>query len=210
MKSLLDLKGREFCAAVASNGRRAEWRSILGIPTEVVSHEARAADLLIIGNKPESPNPFLAVDPTRVLLQASRPVLVVPNRMSALASRRIGVAWTDAREARRAVRDALPFLHHAESVMIIEVSEGDGGEAALGGVKDVAAYLNRHGIDPVAVRVRPDEVGATNSLLQAVHDENIDLIVAGGYGHSRLGEWMFGGVSRGLLMESPICCLLSH
>jgi nucleotide-binding universal stress UspA family protein len=60
------------------------------------------------------------------------------------------------------------------------------------------------------VRVRPDEVGATNSLLQAIHDENIDLIVAGGYGHSRLGEWMFGGVTRGLLMESQICCLLSH
>ena len=58
--------------------------------------------------------------------------------------------------------------------------------------------------------MRPDAVGAANSLLQFIHDENINLIVAGAYGHSRLGEWAFGGTTRGLLAESPICSLFSH
>ena len=58
--------------------------------------------------------------------------------------------------------------------------------------------------------VRPAEVTVIDALLRAIEDENIDLIVAGAYGHSRLGEWVFGGVTRELLAESPICCLLSH
>jgi nucleotide-binding universal stress UspA family protein len=58
--------------------------------------------------------------------------------------------------------------------------------------------------------LRPHEVTVTDALLRAIEDENIDLIVAGAYGHSRLGEWIFGGVTRELLAGSPICCLLSH
>jgi nucleotide-binding universal stress UspA family protein len=130
--------------------------------------------------------------------------------VTTLEPRRIAIAWKDVREARRAVRDALPFLRQAGSVMIVEVSEGDEGAHALRRAKDVAAYLSRHRIDVVTERVRPDEVGATNSLLQLVHDENINLLIAGAYGHSRLGEWAFGGATRGLLAESPICCLFSH
>jgi nucleotide-binding universal stress UspA family protein len=210
MLSLLDLKGGEFRAAVGGNGRSAEWRSLLDDPTEALAREARAADLVVVGSRRESDNPFLALDPGALLLKAGRPVLVVPEGVAALAPRRIAVAWKDAREARRAVRDALPFLRQAESVMIVEVSEGNEGEQALRRVKDVAAYLNRHRIEIVTERVRPDEVGAANSLLHLIRDANIDLIVAGGYGHSRLGEWVFGGATRGLLAESPVCCLLSH
>jgi nucleotide-binding universal stress UspA family protein len=58
--------------------------------------------------------------------------------------------------------------------------------------------------------VRPPDASVTDALLRLVHDENIDLLVAGAYGHSRLGEWAFGGVTRGLLTQSPVCCLLSH
>jgi nucleotide-binding universal stress UspA family protein len=92
--------------------------------------------------------------------------------------------------------------------MIVEISEaGDGSPQRL---KDVAGYLSRHGIEIIAERVRPLEVGAADALLQLVHEENINLIVAGAYGHSRLGEWVFGGATRGLLEESPVCCLFSH
>ena len=210
MQSQLDRKGRQFRAAVESGGRRAEWRSVLGVPTEVVARESRAADLVIIGNTRESDNPFLALDPGSLLLKIGRPVLVVPRAVTSLVPRRIAIAWKDVREARRAVRDALPFLRQAESVMVVEVSSGNEASRALQGVKDVAAYLARHRIEIIAERVRPDEVGATNSLLGLIHDENINLIVAGAYGHSRVGEWVFGGTTRGLLAESPICCLFSH
>jgi nucleotide-binding universal stress UspA family protein len=210
MMRSLDLKGQEFLAAVESSDRRAEWRSSLDVPTEVVAREARAADLVIIGNARTSNNPFLALDPGSLLLKVGRPVLVVPNRVNSLAPRRVAIAWKDVREARRAVQDALPFLRQAESVMIIEAAEGDEITQSLHRVRDVAAYLSRHRVDIIAERVRPDEVGVTETLLRFIHDENIHLIVAGAYGHSRMGEWAFGGATRGLLAESPICCLFSH
>jgi nucleotide-binding universal stress UspA family protein len=94
--------------------------------------------------------------------------------------------------------------------MIVEVLEERGGEQASRHVEDVAKYLARHRIEIVAQRMRPAEVTAANSLLRLIEDENINLLVSGGYGHSRLGEWAFGGVTRDLLTESPICCLFSH
>jgi nucleotide-binding universal stress UspA family protein len=104
----------------------------------------------------------------------------------------------------------LPFLLQAESVMIVEASERRGGEQAARNVRDVADYLRRHRIEAIAERVRPTDVTATNSLLRMIRDENIDLVVAGAYGHSRLGEWAFGGVTRDLLADSPICGVFSH
>jgi nucleotide-binding universal stress UspA family protein len=210
MRSLLEQKGKEFCAAVGASGRRAEWRSVLDYPAEAVAREARAADLVIIGNEQENRDPFRALDPGSVLLKAGRPVLVVPRGVTSFSPRRIAIAWKDVREARRAVQDALPFLQRAESVMVVEVSEGGDGAQALQGAKDVARYLDRHRVEIVTERVWPAEVTAAGSLLRLIEDENINLIVAGAYGHSRLGEWMFGGVTHDLLAESRICCLFSN
>jgi nucleotide-binding universal stress UspA family protein len=210
MKHFLDLKGKQFCAAVGKEGRQAEWRSVLDFPTEAVAHEARAADLIIIGNERENRDPFRALDPGSFLLKAGRPVLVVPTALTSLSPKRIAIAWKDVREARRAVQDSLPLLQQAESVMVVEISETHEGDQASHHLKDVANYLARQRIDIVAERVRPADVTAAESLLRLIHDENINLIVAGAYGHSRLGEWVFGGVTRELLAESPICCLFSH
>jgi nucleotide-binding universal stress UspA family protein len=77
-------------------------------------------------------------------------------------------------------------------------------------VKDLAKYLTRHRVEIITERVRPADVIPINSLLRLIASESIDLLVAGAYGHSRLGEWVFGGVTRNLLAESPICCLFSH
>jgi nucleotide-binding universal stress UspA family protein len=209
MQTLLDQKGEQFRAAVHWLDGRAEWRSGLDFPTELVAREARAADLVIIGNEQENPNPFRALDPGSLLLKAGRPVLVVPKAVTSFSPRHVAIAWKDVREARRAVFDALPFLQKAETVVIVEVIER-AGQPTSRGVKDVANYLARHGIEIIADRLRPAEVTTGNSLLRLIEDENINLIVSGAYGHSRLGEWAFGGVTRELLAESPICCLFSH
>jgi nucleotide-binding universal stress UspA family protein len=210
MKALLDQKGRQFCAAVGRGDPHAEWRSVLDFPTDALARECRSADLIIVGNGPENSDPFRALDPGSLILKAGRPVLVVPKSVTSLSPRHVAIAWKDVREARRAVRDALPFLQQAESVMIVEISEGGEGDRMLRHVKDVAGYLARHRIEIIAERVRPAEVSVTDALLRLVHDENINLLVAGAYGHSRLGEWVFGGVTRDLLVQSPVCCLLSH
>ena len=210
MKTLLERRGQQFCQAVRNRGHRTEWRSALELPTEVIAREARAADLIVIGNEPETADPYRALDPGSVLLKAGRPVLVVPKAVASFSPKRVAVAWKDAREARRAVRDALPLLQKAESVMIVAVCEHDDGNQRSHRLQDVAGYLARHAIDIVVERVRPADVTVTATFLRMIEDENIDLIVAGAYGHSRLGEWAFGGVTRGLLVESPICVLFSH
>ena len=77
-------------------------------------------------------------------------------------------------------------------------------------LKDVSGFLIHHGITNVTERVLPDAAIAGDVLVRFAQDTQADLIVAGAYGHSRLGEWMFGGVTRDLLTKSPICCLFSH
>jgi nucleotide-binding universal stress UspA family protein len=172
--------------------------------------ESRAADLVIIGNERETKDPFRALDPGSLLLKAGRPVLVVPKVVSSLSLRRVAIAWKDAREARRAVLDALPFLQKADSVVIVEVSEDGDTNRSGHPVGDVARYLARHGIEIVTEQARPAKASATEELLRLIRDDDIDMIIAGAYGHSRLGEWVFGGVTRGLLARSPVCCLFSH
>jgi len=209
MKTLLGRKGEQFHAAVRKLNGRAEWRSGLDFPTELLAREARAADLIIIGNKRENQDPFRALDPGSFLLKAGRPVLVVPKGVASFSPKHVAVAWKDVREARRAVLDALPLLQQAETVMIVEVVDS-GSDQTSHSIKDVGTYLARHGIKTIAERLRPADVTAANSLLRLIQDENINLMVTGAYGHSRLGEWAFGGVTRDLFLESPICCLFAH
>lgn len=209
MKTLLDRKGEQLRAALSGTGQTMEWRSVLDNPTDVVSREARAADLIIVGSSADRLDPFRSLDIGRLILAAGRPVLYVPPMRTALPLRRAAIAWKDTREARRAVRDALPLLQAAGSVLIVEVEEaGQEHHAQRGG--DLARYLARHGIQAVTGRAPRAEVTVIDTLLHTIEMENVDLLVAGAYGHSRLGEWMFGGVTRELLRQSPICCLLSH
>lgn len=119
--------------------------------------------------------------------------------------------WKDTREARRAVYDALPFLHEAKRVTIVEISEKDQMGAARHQVDDVVSYLARHRIRAEA-RIEAQLPGSTvaDQITGLAVDEGADLLVTGAYGHSRLNEWVFGGMTHDLLTSSPICCLMSH
>jgi hypothetical protein len=121
MQTLLDRKGEQFKTAVRALNGEAEWRSGLDLPTDLLAREARAADLVIIGNQQENQDPFRALDPGSFVLKAGRPVLVVPKGVASFWPKHVAIAWKDAREARRAVLDALPFLQQAETVMIVEI-----------------------------------------------------------------------------------------
>ena len=107
-------------------------------------------------------------------------------------------------------QDALPFLHEAKRVTIVELCENDQIEAARRRVGDVANYLARHRVK-AEVRVEVQlRASAADQLVGLASDEGADLLVIGAYGHSRLNEWVFGGMTRDLLTASPICCLMSH
>ena len=121
----------------------------LELPYELVSREARAADLIIVGARHPGGNLHDLVDPGVILLRAGRPVLVVPAVVASPQLNRVVVAWKDTRECRRAVRDALPFLQSTNEVLLVGIDEGQ-PETAKSHLSDVAAYLRRHGV--VAVR----------------------------------------------------------
>jgi nucleotide-binding universal stress UspA family protein len=208
IKAFLDKAGEDFRAATSEYRIPVEWRSAPDVPDEFVAAEARAADLLIVGQI--SAAAYRSLEVASLLLKAGRPVLVVPKDVATLAIRRVVVAWKDTREARRAIRDALPLLSLAESVFLVEVCAWGAEANAMPRLKDVGRFLAQHQISNVTERVLPDEPIAGDVLLRFVQEQSADLIVAGAYGHSRLGEWIFGGVTRALLTRSPACCLFSH
>ena len=201
--------GREFHAA-AKHVRHTEWRGNAELVSNLVSNEARAADLVVIGRDTGSDELHLALDPGIAVLRAGRPVLVVPEEVDLLSARRIMLAWKDSRESRRAVSDALPFLKEATEVLIAQVCESGTETESLGSVEDVAVYLRRHGVSVGVKAFLRSKRSVADELLRFAKDGNADLIVAGAYGHSRLGEWMFGGVTHELLVKSRLCCLFSH
>ena len=210
MRAVLGRREKEFRACVGSTSGQVEWRSSLDFPTEFVAREARAADLVIIGRDRKPYDPYCSTDSGALVLRTGRPVLVVPPAINSLTANRVVVAWKDTREARRAVQDALPFLLGAKEVLLVEVTETGSVEDSMHRLKDVARYLSRHGVTVLAEWVRPIEGTASGALLRLVQEQSIDLIVSGAYGHTRLGEWIFGGVTQDLLMQEKCCALLSH
>jgi nucleotide-binding universal stress UspA family protein len=205
MVARFEQRGKKFHAQ-AHWLNKVEWRSMLESAGELLLREARAADLLVIGRRRSSDDP----DPGVILLRAGRPILLVPDSARPLELRRVVVAWKDTRECRRAVRDALPLLQEAKEVLLVEVGEHESQLQSKESLADVAAYLVRHQVIVADQVWCPPRGPVATELFRCVEDENADLIVAGGYGHSRLGEWIFGGVTRELLSASPVCCMLSH
>ena len=208
MKATLAEAENKFRAA-AGAGRQIEWRSALEFPTQTLIGEARCADLIVV-EKGKSDNMYRTVDTGAAVLGAGRPFLMVPAAVKSLIAEHVVVGWKDTREARRAVQDALPFLHEAKRVTIMEICEKDQMDSARQHVDDVVLYLARHRIKAERrVEIQAHGSGA-DQITALAEDEGADLLVTGAYGHSRLNEWVFGGMTRDLLTSSPICCLMSH
>ncbi|MBV8428797.1 MAG: universal stress protein [Hyphomicrobiales bacterium] len=192
----------------AAMGRNClEWRSKLGRPTPFIVEQARAADLIVIANDGGEAmrHGEFGIDPGELLVQAGRPLLVVPAKATELSVNRALIAWKNTREARRSLRDSLPLLKEAE-VSVIAVAEADDDP----GLTDVCAYLGRHGIVAQAILREGDDADAFDQILRAARERDVDLIIAGGYGHRRTTEWLFGGVTRSLLGQWSGSCLLAH
>jgi len=201
-----------FRGVAERHARDIEWRSTLDLPTNYVAEQARAADLVITGSQRDGMilDPLRRLDPGDLVMRAGRPVLVVPPETERPKFTKVLVAWKDTREARRAVRDALPLLRKGKEVGVVEIVQDEGDRsAARARVDDVVAWLARHDIRGSAIV--PDAADDAASQLELVAQEHgAQLIVAGAYGHSRLSEWVFGGVTRDLLMRSQRCSLLAH
>ncbi|MFH6783276.1 MULTISPECIES: universal stress protein [Methylobacterium] len=184
------------------------WCAGLASPLAYAAEQARAADLVVVGRHGPGdgdPGP-MGVAPGALLMEAGRPVLVAPPGLERLAPKRVVVAWKDTREARRAVHDALPLLVGAERVCVVAV----GPDAHHGGAEATARYLSGHGLTATTHLLPGPVLSVADELLRFCEREGADLLATGAYGHSRLREWVFGGVTRDLLRTTPLCCLMSH
>jgi nucleotide-binding universal stress UspA family protein len=206
----LDELGGRFRELVRPKVETVEWRASVHFPREVIPAEARAADLVIIGPRTVAEDAYHAFDAGEVLLKAGRPVLVVPDGVTSNAGERILIASKDTREARHAVQAALPYLTTARDVRLVQIAEKVQEKSTVAQLDDVERYLVRHGIEVHAKLVLHPIESIADQLINVAKNEAADLIVAGAYGHTRLGEWIFGGVTRGLLNASDVCCLFSN
>jgi nucleotide-binding universal stress UspA family protein len=203
----------QFRQALEPRVKQVEWRSTVTIDplADYIAVEARCADLIITG---KDIGGSLTDNSRRVnigdlAIKAGRPVLIVPQGITALPLQHVFVAWKDTREARRAVVDALPLLEAAGHTGILEITSEDEYDDAKVRVRDVGRWLETHGVSatPRAVGTKSIEMGYLHAELLSL---KCDLLVAGAYGHNRLGEWMFGGVTQNVLLDPDFCVLLSH
>lgn len=186
---------------VAGGSADTEWRQALDSPTRALASASRSADLVVTGSieGARTGDFYRSVDPGSAALQCGRPVLVAAGGTMEFRADSIVIAWKDTREARRAVADAVPLLASAREVTVATAA-AEADAWLRESLADVAAFLARHGI------------GARTELLEGADEEErlmdfvasakADLVVSGAYGHSRLREWVFGGVTRSLLDET--------
>jgi nucleotide-binding universal stress UspA family protein len=171
---------------------------------------ARRFDLAVVGQaEPEkaSPEELLAES---ALFEGGRPLLVVPYIQEAeFKLGKVLVCWDGSRAAARAAGDALPFLARADSVEVLIVAGERGKTDEIPGA-DVGQHLARHGLKVDVKRIVATETNVANTILSYVADSGADLIVMGGYGHSRLREFILGGVTRGILEAMTVPTLMSH
>lgn len=145
-----------------------------------------------------------------VLFASGRPVIVVPpGQDGPFACDRILVAWDYSRPAARAAADALPLLETAKQVFVVTVSDDKDIKSGRSGT-EVARHFSRHGVEVTVEDVARSGDSIDQTLLAYANARHIDLIVMGGYGHSRLKEFVLGGATRGMLENTDRAVLMSH
>jgi nucleotide-binding universal stress UspA family protein len=201
-----------FRTALASRASQLEWRpaTVFASTAEQIAQEARAADLIMTAVPATTARGGQRqLNMGDLVLQAGRPVMIVPASPCATNFDHIVIAWKDAREARRAALDALPLLKKAARVSVVEIADDSQLVEVRRNLDDVSRWLKMHGV--IAETIAVKSIGHDAQALEAIaQKEGADLIVAGAYGHSRLREWAFGGFTSELMQPTQRCSFVSH
>jgi nucleotide-binding universal stress UspA family protein len=189
-----------------------EWRAVEAPGSDVgetVVGYARYADLIVAGQAdPDWPLSPILDFPERLAVEGGRPVLVIPyaGRYPEIGRNAV-IAWKATREAARAVFDALPLLKSARNVQILEVNKDIGGTVPD---TEIAAALSRHGIKASHRVSGAADITTGDEILSRLADAVADLLVMGAYGHSRMREFVLGGVTRHIARHMTAPTLWSH
>lgn len=202
----------QFNEAFKGFSKHTEWRSTITREpmADYIAAQACSADIIVTSVSPsdfyEGPN---GVNAGEIIMQAGRPVIVVPSAVKNLNLENILIGWKDTREARRAIADALPILKLATQVTVVEICAESEVEVAGQRLDEVIAWLVRHGIAAKPVVSVSVDTDATQ-FISIAKQHNADLVVAGAYGHSRFRQWVLGGVTNDLLRLADFSSMLSH
>lgn len=203
----------QFREAAKNRAKHIEWRCAIDFPARYVLQQARCADIIVTGGHSDAfSDPFAVVTPKDLVMEAGRPLLVVPDSADWLDLRSMLVAWKDTPEARRAIVDSLPMLRKAKDVTVAEIVKAGGSQPlAVSGVRDVVTWLSRHGVSASElVAEQNQDRDATVQFDAMAADVGAGVVVAGAYGHSRFRELILGGMTQHLITQSERCVLLSH
>ena len=196
----------EYDRVCASSDQSVHWKEVVGRSAQMLSIASRFADLLVLAQpeKNSTATLFDAVD--AAMFETGRPLVLIPAGVSSVIGNRIMIAWNGSTQAALAVTAALPLLHLAGQVDIVQI--GDIGKDAP--ASELALYLSLHGIKTQthAVDLGLRDIGG--ALIDAAERFDADLIVMGAYGHSRFRERILGGATRGLLADSAWPLFMMH
>jgi nucleotide-binding universal stress UspA family protein len=178
--------------------------------TRTVTQMSRLYDLNIVA-QPDRSNPSQADYLSEaVLFGSGRPLLMVPYITRApIKTDRVLICWDGGIPAARAVHDAMPFLRKAKTIDVISVNEKEDAASEVS-TAALIAHLARRDLAATPYRVTADSPNIHNAILSLAADNNTDLIVMGGYGHSRLREFILGGTTRGIFESLTVPALISH
>lgn len=202
-----------FNAAVARTGVSAEPLLLDGDVADAsrrFSRIARYFDVAVVGQpKPEASHVEAMIGES-TLFEAGRPVIMVPYVQRApVRLEKVMVCWDGGGSAARAVGDAMPLLKRARKVEIVIIAHERGKPTEIEGV-DLGRHLARHGLNVAVERIPGGDINVGEALLSRAANSGADLMVMGGYGHSRLREFVLGGVTRSILHSMTVPVLMSH
>ena len=191
---------------LAKEGVSWEWIDTTDYLEPALEHAATLTDVIVVNRALDSlPMPDMRQVAASLIVKSGKPVLAVSDDASGFkVAGNALIAWDGSREAADALGAAVPLLRLADKVTILEVEDGSIAIPA----EQAAVYLSRHDVHPVIVR--RSGRSAAEVILDSVYCGPFDYLVMGGFGHSRLVEAVFGGVTRRLLDDCPLPMLIAR
>ena len=193
-------------APTMRDGTTVSWREVQGNFADQVMDASRLSDLVVFGPLGADEKPGLSEAFEVTLLETGRPVLLTAQVPPRSLARRIAVGWDGSMPCARAVTAAMPYLKKAEAIEILSVAHG----APVEGLGDVREYLSLHGLTCRERSVDAGQRPIGEVLLESASGAGADLLVLGGYGHTRLRQMFFGGVTRHVVSHAELPLFLVH
>ncbi len=199
----------------AEAGARMEAHVLEGQVIPILREHSKYADLLILGqDQPDDPDNASYGLADALLFEGACACMMVPHSGKlAVPGDRVLVTWNASRESARALREAMPILKSAETVVVLS-SEPDDADAEIARghphADELAHFLDMHGIESISSGIADMDISASDAILGQAAEMDADLIVMGAYGHTRLREIILGGVTRDLLKQSTVPLFLAH